>query len=98
MIEGSVGVKCRLAVPVFKDKFQDLDTYVSTTSRSGQRLANAVAAENKYFILFSFDVSQAFANGVVFEEFSALIGQPIRKVEFDAPRSDTDCLRHLHGF
>ena len=33
MIEGSVGVKCRLAVRGFKDKFQDLGTYAGTICR-----------------------------------------------------------------
>ena len=67
MIEGNVGVQCRLTVRGFKDKFQDLDTYAGPTSRSGQRLVNAVAAENEDFILLSFDVSQAFAKGLAFE-------------------------------
>ena len=71
MIEGNVGVKCRFIVRGFKDKYQDFDTYAGTTSRSGQRIVNAVVAENEDFILFSFDVSQAFANGLAFEELSA---------------------------
>ena len=41
MIEGNVGVKCRLAIRGFKDKFQDLDTYVGNCqqvwSKVGQR-------------------------------------------------------------
>ena len=57
MIDGAVGAKCRLIVRGFQDRFQDLDTYAGTTSRSGQRLVNAVAAEYKEFLLFSFDVS-----------------------------------------
>ena len=35
MIDGNVGVKCRLAVRGFKDKFQDLGAYAGTTSRPG---------------------------------------------------------------
>ena len=58
MIEGNFGVMCRFTVRGFKDKFQDLGTYARAISRSGQRLANAVAAGNEYFILFSFVVSQ----------------------------------------
>ena len=73
MIGGNVGVECRLTVRGFKDEFQDLDAYAGTTSRSGQRLVNAVAAENEYFILSSLDVSQAFAKGLTFKEFSELI-------------------------
>ena len=66
MIEGNVGVNCRFIVRGFKDKFQDFDTYAGTISRSGQRLVNAVAAEIEDFILFSFDVSQAFAKCSIF--------------------------------
>lgn len=46
MIEGNLGIQCRLTVRWFKDTCQDLGTYVGTTSRSGQRLANAVAVES----------------------------------------------------
>ena len=60
MIEGNVGVKCRFAVRGYKDQFQDLDTSAGATSRSGQRLANAIAADN-----FSFDVSRAFVKGLI---------------------------------
>lgn len=71
VIEDNVGVKCRLIVRGFNDKLQDLDTCAGTTSRSGQRLVNVVVAENPGFILFTFDVSQVFAKGMTFEEFSA---------------------------
>lgn len=63
----------------FNDKFNDLDIYAGTIGRSGQGVVKAVAAENPDFILFSFDVSQAFANGMPFEEFSALIGTRLGK-------------------
>lgn len=98
MIDGAVGVKCRFIVRGFKDMFQDFDTYVGTTSRSGQRLVNAVAAEYKELLLVSFDVSQAFAKGLIFEELSAFTGQDIRKVEFDVPKVDIDSLRELLDF
>ena len=58
MIDGNVGVKCTLVVRGIKGEFQDSDTYAGTTSRSGQRFANAVAAGNQEFILSSCDVSQ----------------------------------------
>ena len=59
---------------------------------------NVVAAENPEFILVSFDVSRVFAKGMAFEEFSALRGQDIRKVEFDVPKVDIECLRQLPDF
>ena len=80
MVEGNVGVKCRLAVRGFRGTFQDLDTYVTTICRFGKRLANAFAAENQWFTLFSLDVRQAFAKGMTFEEFSAFSCQGNRNV------------------
>lgn len=35
---------------------------------------------------------------MIFEEFSALSGQDVRKVEFDVPRADFQCLRELFDF
>lgn len=98
MIEGNVGAKGRFMVRGFKDQVQDLDTYAGTTGRSGQRLANAVTIGNLEFILFSFDVSQAFVKGMTFREFSALTGTEVREVEFHVPNADLGCLRQLPGF
>ena len=97
-IEGNVGAKCRLTVRGFTGQFQDLDTYVGTTRRSGQRIANAVAAENEDFILFSFDVSQAFAKGLTCDELSKLTGTGCRAVRFDVPRADSARLKQICGF
>ena len=72
LIEGNVGIICRLTVRGFKDKIPDPDTYAGTISRSGQRVVNVVAAENSEFTLVSFDVSRAFAKGMTFEELSTL--------------------------
>ena len=47
-----------------------------------------MAVENQEFTLFCVDVSEVFANGVTFEEFSALSGQDVRTVEFDVPNAD----------
>ena len=96
-IEGNVGIKCKLTIKNFKDKSQDLDTYARTTSRSGQRLINAAAAESPDVILVSFGVSQTFAKRKTFEELSALKSQDMRKVEFDAPETDIDCLKQLQN-
>ena len=49
MIDSNVGAKCRLVVRGLKDQFQDPDAYAGTTSRSGQRVVNAVAAVNPDF-------------------------------------------------
>lgn len=80
-----------------KDKFHDLDTYAGTTSRPGQRIANVVATEHLGLILFSFDVSQAFAQGMTFEEFSAFIGAELGEVQFDAPKADLECVKPIEG-
>ena len=87
-----------MTVRDFTDKLQDFDAYTGVISHRGQRLVNAVAAEHSEFILFNFDVSQAFAKRIAFEEFSALSGQDIRIVEFDVPKVDIECLRQLPDF
>ena len=98
MVEGNVGANCRFTVRGFKDKFQDLGAYAGTISRSGQRHANAVAAENEDFIFLSFDASRAFAKGLTFGGFSKLTGTECRVVQFDVPRLDLECLRQTKGF
>lgn len=50
------------------------------------------------FTLFSVDVIQAFAAGLTFDEFGALRGQDVMKVEFDVPIVDIGCLRKLSDF
>ena len=82
----------------FKDQFQDFDTYVGATSRSGQRLVIAVPVQHPEFILFSLDGSQAFAKGMAFGEFSAFSGQDVGNVELDVPKADLECLRQLLDF
>lgn len=98
IIEGNVGVKCRLTARGFKDRFQDSDTYAGATSRSGQRFVNGIAAENTEFILFSLNVRQAFATGLLLKELDELIGTEIRAVELDVPKPEFDCLRAITGF
>ena len=49
-----------------------------------RRSAFLLVAENHVFVLFSFDVSQAFAKGMAFRELAALIGIPY---SYEAPLS-----------
>lgn len=98
LIGGHVGINCRSTVGGFNNKCQDLDAYAGTIGRSGQRLVNVVAVGNAEFILLSFDVSQAFAKGAGFDEFSELSGQEVSKIEFDVPRADLDCFEQLPDF
>lgn len=94
MTEGKVGVKCGLTVRGFKGIFQDLDTYAGTICRSGQRSANAVT-ENEYFILFRFDVRQAFAKRLKFKGLNELTYTSTREIQFDVPNVDLDCSRQI---
>ena len=82
----------------FNGIFQDFYTSAGKISRSGQRLANAVAAGNVDFILFSFGVSQVSVKGLTLEELSALTGAVCRAVQFDVPREDLECLKQIGGF
>ena len=48
--------------------------------------------------MFSFDVSQAFAKGLAFEELSNLTGAECRAMQFDVPKQDLGCLKQIKGF
>ncbi len=98
MIDKVLQIKCRLTMRGFKDRQSDIETFAGTTSRAGQRVVNTVVAQEDDFVLFSFDVSQAFAKGLTFEEFARLTGQELRSVQFRLAPEDVPLLRHLPGF
>ena len=97
-IEGVRSVKARLTMRGFKDMQQDLETFAGTTSRAGQRLVNTIVAQNANMVLFSFDVSQAFAKGMTFEEYAKLTGTTLRRVQFSLHPDDVCILRMLEGY
>ena len=87
-------VKGRMTVRGFKDHDgEDLNTYAGTASRWGQRIVNAVTAQEEEWVLFSFDVSLAFAKGLSFEELAELTGEPLRVVQFEVSHADAQILR-----
>ena len=49
-------------------------------------------------MLFSFDVSLAFAKGLTFEELAELTGEPLRVVQFEVSRSDAEILKKIPGY
>ena len=57
-----------------------------------------MAVENHDFMLFSFDVSKAFAKGMTFEELIALIGVELGEVQLGVPKADLECLGQTKGF
>ena len=58
-----------------------------------------MAAEHDDFVLFSVDVSQAFAKGMTFKELSApTTGLELREVQFDIPHNDLEILRQILAF
>ena len=82
----------------FLDREEGLETFAGTATRNGQRLVNSMVAQNPDFVLFSFDVSQAFAKGLTFEEYARLTGTQLREVEFDVASEDVALVRKLPGF
>ena len=91
-------IKCRLTMRGFRDRQIDMETFAGTASRSGQRIVNSVVVQENDFVLFSFDVSQAFAKGMTFEELARLTGTQLREVEFDLSPADIYLLRRLPGY
>ena len=88
----------RSSVRRFEDNPQELEMYVGTESRVGQRTVNIVAAEHEDSVLFPLDVSHVFASGVAFEDLSAPIGTELRAVQFDIPKQDIDICRQMGWF
>ena len=82
----------------FKDRQEDLESFAGTATRSGQRVVDTVTAQHEGMILFSLDVSQAFANGMTFEEYARLTGTEFMEVEFDILPEDVPYIRRLPGF
>ena len=97
-VDGERVVKSRLTMRGFKDKCLTMETFAGTASRAGQRIVNSEAALDRDLVLFSFDVSQAFAKGLTFEEIARLTGTPLREVEFDLSPEDVDLIRRLPGY
>lgn len=91
--EGTV-VKCRITMRGFKDKNEDLLTYAGTATSYGQRVVNCIMAQHlQEWVLFSLDVSKAFAKGLSFEELARLTGEPLRRVEFEVSKEDAILLK-----
>ena len=98
LVDGVKIIKVRLTMRGFKDSAVALDTFAGTASRWAQRLVNSVAATEKDFVLFSLDVSKAFAKGMTFKELFELTGQPLREVQFVLQPKDIAHLRKIPGF
>ena len=64
----------------------------------GQRIINQTCVQEEGWVLFSFDVSVAFAKGMTFEEYAKLTGEPLRVVQFELTREDAVTLQKIPGF
>ena len=97
-IDGVLSIKCRITMRGFKDRDQSYETFAGTASRAGQRIVNTMVAQDDDMELFSFDVSQAFAKGLTFEEYARLTGQQLRAVQFRVAPSDVPLVRRIKGY
>ncbi len=91
-------IKARLTMRGFKDHDDNLATFAGTATRWGQRVVNAITAQQSDWVLFSFDVSAAFAKGLSFKELSELTGEPLRVVQFELHPDDIKLLREISGY
>ena len=99
LIDGLRAVKARLTMRGFRDREgYSLETFAGTASRWGQRFVNSAACLVDDMVLFSFDVSAAFAKGMTFKELSELTGDPLRCVQFELAAEDVLLLRRIPGF
>ena len=98
LVDGKRIVKVRITMRGFKDVCQSMETFAGTATRWAQRIVNSVAANEDDFVLFSLDVSKAFAKGMTFQELSELTGEPLRAVQFEVAEDDVTALRRIPGF
>ncbi|CAK0808244.1 unnamed protein product, partial [Prorocentrum cordatum] len=91
-------IKARLTMRGFKDHDENLAIFAGTATRWGQRVVNAITAQQDDWALFSFDVSAAFAKGLTFQELSELTGEPLRVVQFELHPDDIKLLRETPGY
>lgn len=59
---------------------------------------SVTAQEMPEWLLFSFNVSAAFAKGLTFEELSQLTGEPLRRVQVELSEQDVAVVRTVPGF
>ena len=98
MVDGKRSIKARLTVRGYKDlQGSELKTQASTATRWGQRIVCMVAVQNDW-TLFSADVSQAFLQGMSFDEVAKLKGEVKRSVQFEVPPGSIPILRMLDGY
>ena len=97
-VDGKRVIKSRLCLRGFKDlEGASLQTYAGTTTRWGQRVVTAIAAQKGWPIVIA-DVGCAFLRGLTFKELSELQGTPIRVVCMELPADSVALLRTIPGF
>ena len=98
MIDGKRAIKARITMRGFKDSQQDMETFVGTATRMSQRVVTSITALHKDWFQWSFDVPQAFAKGMTFQEMSKLTGDPIRSVQVLLRPDDVEVIRAIPGY
>ena len=91
-------IRSRLTVRGFKDRDADkVSTYAGTSTRYSQRIVVSVAAIKRWSLATA-DISNAFLQGVSYDELAQLTGEPKRDVCFDLPKGSLPALRCLLGY
>ena len=96
IIDGILAIKSRITGRGFKDQ-QETETFAGTASRTGQRVINSEVAQHPDWVYFSYDVSQAFAKSLTFEEFAELTDTELRMVEMKLSDRDIEIFKKLPG-
>jgi hypothetical protein len=98
LVDGKRIIKARLTVRGYKDlQGGEVKTMAATASRWGQRVVCMAAVQNDW-VLYSADVSQAFLQGMSFDEVAKLKGEVKRSVQFEVPPGSVPILRMLDGY
>eukprot|EP00971_Amphidinium_carterae_P299393 5948730-Amphidinium_carterae.1 len=96
-IDGKKAIKSRITLRGFREK-GDYQTYAGTAARCTQRIINSLAMMSPYYILQSWDIGSAFAQGLSFAELARKTGEHVRSVQLEIDAGDVELIRAQEGF
>eukprot|EP00971_Amphidinium_carterae_P336866 6473433-Amphidinium_carterae.1 len=91
-------IKSRITLRGFKDLDRSVNTWAATAARNTQKTINSLAMTQSSFVVESWDISSAFAQGMTFEEIATATGEDQRSIQMEVAPHDLDLVRAQQGF
>eukprot|EP00971_Amphidinium_carterae_P339893 6477948-Amphidinium_carterae.1 len=91
-------IKSRITLRGFKDQDRSVNTWAATAARNTQKTINSLAMTQPGFVVESWDISSAFAQGMTFQEIASTTGEEQRSIQLEVSPYDLDLIRSQTGF